>query len=201
MSRSLAGVSLLSIVVGACSFSHAAEAMTDPRVDAFRAACIPDRQNYEGLKARALAEGWAPVRAGVNAELDAMLGRSEAVEFEPGMDAALASYAARVAGGDAYLILTSVTSEPIDLIGCYLYDFAATEPIPPEVVSEWLGAPPSETVDEPSVIVGQTWETPALLPGAWDVYLAYLPEGGGASDFAGFSGVLIKITSVHPKEE
>lgn len=201
MSKSMIGVSLVTAAIGAFSLPLAAEAATDPRIDAFRATCVPDRQNYEALKLRALEQGWAPVRAGVNDELDAMLGRSAETVFEPGMDASLASYAATVAGGEAYLVLTSVTGEPIDLVGCYLYDFAANVPIEPDIVTEWLGAPPTDAINEPAVIVGYTWETPASLPGTWDVYLAFLPEGGGASEFAGFSGVLIKITSVEPKEE
>ncbi len=195
------GVSLLTIAIGLCSLPHAAEASTDPRVDAFRATCVPDRRNYDALKTRALAEGWAPVGTGVNAELDAMMQRAAEAELEPDMTALLESYSAVVGGEQAFLVLTYLGGEPVDLVGCYLYDFAATGPIDPTILSDWLGAPPSDSVDEPSVIVGYTWENPDLLPGAWDVYLAYLPNGGAASEFAGFSGVLIKITSVDPKEE
>ncbi|MCB1486414.1 MAG: hypothetical protein KDJ88_03030 [Bauldia sp.] len=201
MSSIPVALSLLTIAAGVCVSASAAGAATDPRVEAFRSACIEDRQDFEALKHRALTEGWAPVHAGVNAELDAMMERAAEAEFDPGTTALLESYLKAVAGNDAFLVLTSLASPQVDIVGCYVYDFEATAPIPPSVISDWLGVPPSDTIDEPEIIIGYTWETPEQLPGTWDIYLAYLPEGGGASHIAGFSGVLIKITSVDPKEE
>jgi hypothetical protein len=176
-------------------------ASTDPRVDAFRATCVPDRQNYEAMKQRALAEGWTAAHAGMSAELDAVVEAASTVQLDPGMTASAESYAKGIATGDAYIVLTNLTSPEVDLAGCYLYDFDATQPIPPEIVADWLGAPPSDSVDEPSVIIGYTWVTPAALPGTTDVYLGFIPDGGPASAYTGFSGAVLKITSVEPKEE
>lgn len=175
-------------------------AATEPRLEAFRTVCVPDRQNYDALKKAALVEGWEPVQAGAHPELDSLMEVSRTIELEPDIRASLASYAKAVAGGEAFLVLTDYASEQIDLVGCYVYDFEADAPIDPELVSDWLGAPPTESVNQPSVIVGHTWGTPPGLPGTWDVYLAFLPEGSAATAFTGFSGVVIKISSVHPKE-
>ena len=194
-------LSFLTTAIGMCAAAGGADAATDPRVEAFRTTCVEDRQDFEALKRRALIDGWAPVPAGVNTELDSMMARAAEAEFDPGTTALLESYLKAVAGNDAFLVLTSVASEQIDIVGCYVYGFEATAPIPPSLITDWLGVPPSDTVDEPDFIIGYTWETPEQLPGTWDIYLAYLPEDGGASDLAGFSGVLIKITSVDPKEE
>lgn len=176
-------------------------ASTDPRVDAFRATCVPDRQNYEAMKRRALADGWTLAHAGMNAELDAVVEAASTVELDPGMTASAESYAKGIATGDAYLVLTNLTSPKVDLAGCYLYDFDAAQPIAQETVADWLGAAPSDSVDEPSVIVGYTWVTPAALPGTTDVYLEFIPDGGPASAYTGFSGAVLKITSVEPKED
>ena len=176
-------------------------ASTDPRVDAFRATCVPARQNYEAMKQRALAEGWTTAHAGMNAELDAVVETASTVELDPGMTASAESYAKGIASGDAYLVLTNLTSPKVNLASCYFYDFDATQPIPQEIIAGWLAAAPSESVDEPSVIVGYTWDNPAALPGTTEVYLGFIPDGGPASDYTGFSGAVLKITSVEPKEE
>ena len=199
MVKSSVGVSLLTVAFGICVQTVAAAA-TDPRIEAFRDACIADRQDYAALKQRALAEGWTPARPGMDAELDALLAESATVELDPGMSAMLETYLKTVAGGEAFLVLTYFESEQANLVSCYVYDFTATEPIAPDAISDWLGAPPSDVVDQPSVIIGYTWGTPERLPGTWDVYLAFLPEGGAASVMTGFSGLLIKITSIDPKE-
>lgn len=192
------GVPLLTIAIGFCF--QAAAAATDPRIDAFRETCIADRQDYDALKEHALAEGWAPAGAGVDAELDALLAESATIELDPGMSAMLESYLKTVAGGDTYLVLTYFESEQANLVSCYVYDFTATAPIAPDAITDWLGAPPSDVVDQPSVIIGYTWSAPERLPGTWDVFLTFLPEGGPASAMTGFSGLLIKITSIDPKE-
>jgi hypothetical protein len=197
----LFGRCLLGAMALAVLAPTAMAASTDPRVDAFRATCVPDRQNYEAMKQRALAGGWALAHAGMSDELDAVVEIASTVELDPGMTASAESYAKGIATGDAYLVVTNLTSPDGDLAGCYLYDFDAMQPISEEIVADWLGAAPSDSVDEPSVIVGYTWDNPAALPGTTDVYLGFIPDSGPASAYTGFSGAVLRITSVEPKEE
>jgi len=197
----LFGRGVLLVVALTVVASTAMAASSDPRVDAFRATCVPDRQNYEAMKRRALADGWALAHAGMSTELDAVVAAASTVELDPDMTASAESYAKGIATGDAYLVLTNLTSPEVDLAGCYLYDFDATQPIPQQIVADWLGAAPSDSVDEPSVIIAYTWATPAALPGTTDVYLGFIPDGGPASAYTGFSGAVLQITSVEPKEE
>lgn len=173
----------------------------DARFEAFRDVCIEDRHNYVALQARALAEGWQPAGHSDHPELEAMLGRSAALELADDEGASLESYGKPVGSIKAYLVLTQLLSEQIDLVGCFFYDFAAVAPLDPAAVSEWIGNMPDDTVDQPDVIVGHSWNAPESLPGTWDVYLAFLPDGSAAAEETGFSGIVLKITSVDPKEE
>jgi hypothetical protein len=172
----------------------------EPRLEAFRDMCVEDRQDYDKLNRRALTRGWVRTRDGAHAELDELLAISRELELEPDVSASLESYAKTIPGGEVFLVLTYYASPQIDLVGCYLYDFDTDTPVDADLVSDWLGTQPSETVDQPTMIVGNTWETPARLPGTWDVYLAFIPEGSPATALTGFSGVVIRISSVQPKE-
>ena len=195
------GAACSSVAALAAVAPTAVAATSDPRFDAFRATCVPDRQNYEAMKRRAVSEGWAPAHAGTNAELDAVVEAASTVELDPGMTASAEAYAKGIATGDAYLVLTNLTTPQVNLAGCYLYDFDAMRPIPHEIVADWLAAAPSDSVDEPSVIVAYTWDAPAALPGATEVYLGFIPDDGPASAFTGFSGAVLEIISVESKEE
>ena len=81
------------------------------------------------------------------------------------------------------------------LVGCYVYDFAATTPLAPELFNDWLGGPPAAQMNEPGNAVGYQWETPSTLPGTWDVYSTFIAEGGAGAKETGFSGLVMKITS------
>jgi hypothetical protein len=46
---------------------------SDARVDAFRATCVPDRQDFEAILVRASADGWKVVTGEADPELKAVL--------------------------------------------------------------------------------------------------------------------------------
>ncbi len=181
--------------------SAAVEPVVDVRFEAFRDVCVDDRHDYAALQIRVLAEGWRPAGARDHPELEALLGRSAALELAGDAGASLESYGKPVGTTNAYLVLTHLVSEQIDLVGCFLYDFAAAEPIDPDIISAWIGAAPSDTVDQPDVIIGHSWNAPESLPGTWDVYLAFLPEGSAAAAEAGVSGIGLRITWGDREEE
>ena len=192
---------LVAATIAALFTATVAVAQADARVEAFRSACIDDRQDYDALIRGATDGGWIVAEPGDNAELDALLEVSAEGLAEEDVPAWLAAFRKTVDGGDFYLVLTRLAGEPFDLVGCYVYDFEADEPIERRIISDWLGQFPSDSIDEPGVITADTWDVPDRYPGTFDIYSAYLPEGGAASTFTGFSGVLIKITSVDPKDK
>ena len=53
-----------------------------------------------------------------------------------------------------FLVASQVSSGQYVLVGCYLYDFAATTPLAPELFNDWLGGPPAAQMNEPGNAVG-----------------------------------------------
>lgn len=172
----------------------------DWRVEAFRTTCLPDRQDYEAMRKRALAEGWQETADDAHPDLAVIMSVSRAVDLDPGMTAGFTAYQRRFDDSDAFLVVSYLTSEMIDLVSCYLYDFAAASPIAQSAVDPLMGEPPYQVLEEPSPIVGQQWDTPAALPGAWDAQNGFIPADGPGAALAGFSGVLLRITAVDPKD-
>ena len=80
------------------------------------------------------------------------------------------------------------------LLGCHLYDFAATAPIDPALVSARFGEAPAETVDQPGVIEAEVWTLDGM-EGVGDLSLTFIPEGSPAAAVTGFTGVTLKLTS------
>ncbi|WP_421724884.1 hypothetical protein [Bauldia sp.] len=173
----------------------------DHRIAAFRSVCIEDRHSYRALQARAVSEEWQLVARDHHPELAALLERSEALDLDEDMDSRLASYGRSFGSATLYLLLTRLESAPVTLVSCYVYDFEATGPIAPAPVSDWLGISPTDTIDQPGVIVGHTWAAPEALPGTWDIFLSYVPDDGPAADETGFSGIVLKITAIEPRED
>src|SRR5262249_25689146 len=152
------------------------------------ATCLPDRQDYEAILARASADGWKVVTGEADPELKTILDASA----NPGAGAsnAIRSFSKDIAGKTAFLVTSRVTSGQYVVVGCYLYDFTAAAPLSPELFNDWLGGPPAAAMNEPGNAVGYQWETPKTLPGTWDVYATFIAEGGAGAKDTGFSGLV-----------
>ena len=170
-----------------------ASTATDARVAAFRATCIPDRQDFEAILVRASADGWKVVTGDADPELKAVLDAS--LDGSAGTGSAIHSFRKDIDSRAIFLVASRVTFGRYILVGCYLYDFAATTPLAPELFNDWLGGPPAAQMNEPGNAVGYQWETPKTLPGTWDVYATFIAEGGAGQKEIGFSGLVMKITS------
>ncbi len=177
-------------------------AAADWRVEAFRSTCLPHRQDFGALTAHAVAEGWAEDAGTGHPEFAETLEIATPLpdEIEPGMQFTLKSYGRSIDGRFAGLILTYAQSEEIDLVGCYFYDFDAAAPVPQALMDAWLGKPPYEVLGDGQPMIGQQWSAPESLPGTWDVQNAYVPEGSPFAALTGFTGVLLRITAVDPKD-
>ena len=120
-------------------------------------------------------------------------------EKEDDMTGAAAAFARGPADGRLYLVTTEMNMPAdaewkIDLLACHLYDFAATSPLDPQILSDRFAEAPGETVDEPATLVGQMWNVESL-EGIWEVRNTFIPEGSPAAAQTGFTGVMLKITS------
>src|SRR5689334_9366803 len=73
----------VAAILAASEMPADAEAAKDARVEAFRAACIPDHRDYDATLARASAEGWAAVGGEADPELQAVLDASGKIELDP----------------------------------------------------------------------------------------------------------------------
>ena len=178
-----------------------ADAPSDPRIEALATACLPHRQDYAALTRHVAEPGWQTATANAHPELDALLAKSREVfaDLDEDMTATLAVFGKDVGGRQLYLVATFLTSEAIDLVGCTVYDLDADAAIDPAPLTALFGQPPTNSIDDPKLIVADGWEQPKAFPGTWDAYSAYIPEGSFAAGQTGFTGVYLKITAVSPK--
>jgi hypothetical protein len=192
---------LASLAVAATLISAlpAAAADEDSRVAAFRATCLPQRTDFEATAKQAETQGWKPSPAAAHPELKSVIEAATA-DAEASMNPIIQPYTQAIGGRPLYLLLMHVTNESQGVVGCYLYDFEAAEPLDIHAYNFWLGAPPAGVVEEEGNAVAYKWEAPPALPGVWEFYATFLAEGGAAAKDIGFTGLVLKITSIDLKK-
>ena len=84
-----------------------ASTATDARVDAFRATCIPDRQDFEAILDRASADGWKVVTGDADPELKAVLDAS--LDGSAGTGSAIHSFRKDIDSRAIFLVASRVT--------------------------------------------------------------------------------------------
>ena len=174
----------------------------DLRFEAFLAACLDGHRDPAVRSAAIAAAGFEPVADDAHPMLANLMtvSRKEmaAAKEEDGFTGTAATFRKSADGSDFYLVTTELnmpeTSDwKIDLLGCYLYDFAAEAPLEPAAVTAHFDEAPAEAVGEDG-LTGQTWNVEAI-EGVWDVRNTFIAKGSPAAAKTGFSGLLLKITS------
>ena len=84
---------------------------------------------------------------------------------------------------------------PLDVLGCYLYDFEAGEPLDPAPITARFDEDPASVEDQPGVIVSQAWDIESL-DGVWELRSTFIPEGSPGVDVTGFAGRVLILTSI-----
>ncbi|HET7718226.1 MAG TPA: hypothetical protein VFK86_21575 [Bauldia sp.] len=199
MIRPLAALLPVFLLISGAS----AETAPDTRLAAFEAACLEEHRDPDARRAVIRAAGWTPVPDQADSSLARLMEISRqtlvTAKQEEGVSGAIAAYGQRFAGRDLYLVTTELdmpaeAAWKIDLLGCYLYDFAATTPLDPAIVSRRFDEKPAEVVDEPGVIVAQIWNI-EQIEGVWELRNTFIPPGSPAAAVTGFTGLAISLTS------
>lgn len=173
-------------------------------VDTFAATCVPQRMSFEGTKAEALAQGWTVTTQAAHPELDAMMTTAVAMieadeEFE--MTFVFEIFTREVEGTPLHLVVSRSVAPLEDLtftdIGCYLYDFAASEPPNPGPVGTLLDKPVAR-VHQDETITNYLWGPGCAMPRTGDTYMTYIPEGSPHAETTGFSGLMMKFATSEP---
>lgn len=173
--------------------------------EAFRGACVPQRLSYEGTLAEAKAAGWTAFDPAGHAEFGAIMAKSAAAMEEekadmPDMAFRSETFSREVVGRPLHLVVSLVESEYLDAVGCYLYDFEATEPVGASAVSNLLGVKPAQMHSD-ETMVAHVWGPPPAMPRTLDTYMTFLPPGSPHAETAGFDGVALKFSTSVPGEE
>jgi len=174
-------------------------------VETFREACVPERLSYEGTVGHARALGWATVEPSSHPEFAKVMEHSAKGLEEAKADGLELSFrqvslVRTVESRDLHLIVSFTGSEYLDQIGCYLYDFAATEPVDAAAVGRMLGiAAPAQSM-ETAEITSHVWGPPPSMPRTLDTYLTYIPAGSPHVEQTGFDGVVLKFSTSAPEE-
>jgi hypothetical protein len=125
-----------------------------------------------------------------------VLAKSAQAGQNPDIRLSVATYQRQIGERSYYLAVVLAGSTLVDLVGCYLYDFAADQPMMPRLLIDWLEGVPNETKYVPGTIIASKWDQPTGLPGTIDVFTAFVPAGSGLVSEVGFSGLVLKLTSV-----
>ncbi|NBB13756.1 hypothetical protein GVN21_00120 [Caulobacter sp. SLTY] len=182
-------------LIGAPALAAPAPA-ADPRLDAFRAACMPEHRSPEKRPAVFRREGWVPAADDESPMLAGVLKLSRAYIEESkadGVNGDLSVWRKEVGGRTAFLVMTTVSAKSVDVTGCYVYDFGALNGIDPALVTAWLGEAPAQTVDRAG-IAAQIWNAEGI-EGVVELQNGLVAPNSQAAKILGFHGVSIKVTS------
>ncbi len=180
-----------------------AEPAADARLAAFEEACLNGHRDPGARRAVIDAVGWRPVVDDADPNLARVMAASReamvGAEQEDGSTGTIAAYARRLASGEAYLVTTELdmpagATWKIDLLGCYLYDFAAEARLDPLLITSRFDERPSEVVDQPEVIVAHVWNI-EKIEGVWELRSTFIPSGSPAAAVTGFTGLALSLTS------
>lgn len=195
---------------------------TDPRLEAFKAACVPHRQDLAKAAEALAADGWARVADDDDPRLAAAMARARAEALDPELEMTVdySVWGRTRDGRRLYVVLNRVDAligetrdsdgdgilqdweraNPWVQLGCGLWDFEATGPIDHAVMNAWVGAEPVQFIDAPGEISGGTWNVYEMMPGTAEVHMGFIPEGGGMGMAPGYSGLSITMSSALPEE-
>ncbi len=170
----------------------------------FAAACLDGYRDPDRRAAAIEAAGWRPVADDANPVLERMLGLARAAlagaAAEEGYTGAAAVYGRDGGATGPYLVTTILHMPddgegPLDVLGCYLYDFEAGEPLDPAPITARFDEDPASVEDQPGVIVSQAWDIESL-DGVWELRSTFIPEGSPGVDVTGFAGRVLILTSI-----
>ena len=175
-------------------------------VAAFRQACEPQRLSYEGTIENLKSIGWAEVDPSVDPDVRKLVQVSDtsvldAIKAEAsGEDWKYRRvvYAAIIGGQPHVAIVTRLRAPKLDtLVGCYLYDLGATAPVDPQLVTDFLEVPVSQSVEERGM-TGYIWGPSPKYRRTLETDLFYIAKGSLMRDSLGFAGVMLKFETSEP---
>ena len=182
---------IASVLLGLASTARAQAPTTgDVRLDLFRGACIESAADAGRIRSL----GWTTTAPAADPRLAELLTAIGQVEAEADEEAAPVSpYRRSVDGKTYYLLLIDVQSAYAQLEGCVLYDFDASGPLDPALITRWLNARPDKVDDQPGSILGHYWDI-AGQDGIFGVNSAFLTRGGRGAQQARFWGLALATT-------
>lgn len=191
----------------------------DVRLEAFKTACAhSDRRDYDRAIAVVDAAGWLRVADDDHPELAASLARARAEADDPELPMTFdyVAWGREIEGRRLYVVMNRTTAvlqaqdedqdgdgviqpwerrDVMTFLGCGVWDFDATEPVHPGLMTAWVGSVAVQTIDEPGVVEGGVWNVHHMMPGTGEVKLGFVPDSGTIHAMTGFSGVAITLTT------
>lgn len=171
-------------------------------VATFAETCVPQRLSYPGTVAHAKSIGWTETGMSADPELEAVLSAADRETLEMGQEGwtfKRTALSREIGGRGLFLVVTRVHApDIITLIGCYLYDFAATAPIDPQAASDFAGMPIAREIKD-NGLVQFTWgPNLELRPRTLDTNLSFIADNSPHKQTTGFSGLVLKFETSEP---
>ncbi|MGD9740419.1 MAG: hypothetical protein AB7O56_02265 [Bauldia sp.] len=173
-----AGVAVLAAAASLQSAAQPAPAsLPEALVAAFADTCLVEASTpFDEVVAAAGAAGWLDAEPEVHPELRAVLDIVEAAMEDLGEGAGLALFQRPTAYRNAILVLTQQPADATVTIGCSVYDFDGTDPIPVALLEALFGPPMLLSEDPPTTVVSQRWEPVTAYPALLEAVSTFIPE-------------------------
>lgn len=212
MMRALPTACIAALLCTALPVSAGEPTYAEAFVAAFAEACVPQRMSYEGTRANAESLGWTAIERDAHPELASLMERMDR-EAAPVIEDAdgeinISLYGRDVAelphvlivGKSVFYVKTGSGDAPERWahVGCYIYNFDASEPIDPAPVTAMTGNPIANGVNEQG-LVGYVWGPPCAMPRTGDTYLTFVAEGSPFASQVGFTGLTMKFDTSEPE--
>lgn len=190
-------------------------------VKAFEEVCIPQRLSYDGTLSVAADLEWMPLDVVKYPEFAQFASHSsemleEVIAEDPDLFISTSTdWMTRDIQGRTYLLSVNLLeTEALDTLGCYLYDFDASGPVDPALVTQMLRQPVAYSTDknaegfepmrevDPAIMVRTVWGPPSHLPRTLDTELMFVPEASPvAKNKSGFVGLVLSVSTSLPSWE
>lgn len=173
-------------------------------LEAFAEACLDGYRDPAVRNAAIAAAGWREAPDDADPVLARMLALARAslaeAAAEQGYTGSAVVYGRDGGAAGPYLVTTELNMPddgegPLDVLGCYLYDFEAREPLDPAPITARFGEEPASVEDQPGVIVSEAWDIESL-EGVWELRSTFIPEGSPGVEVTGFAGRVLILTSI-----
>ncbi len=185
------------MLAGALLLALAAPSTPPPEremLDSFKAACARTG-DVESMKADAAASGWTAMAEESEPRVARLVKMGREATAKDGTSTG-ATFRRRLGGRDIFLIVSRYEDNSgFWGVGCRLYDFEATRPLKPKLLTQWMGKPPTGVQEPAPGFSKRLWEPAGWREGI-TVEVNHVPQNHPVGKTYGLSGNVLVAQAI-----